>query len=225
MARTHEDGGARRPGLLFILSSPSGAGKSTLASRLLRDEAGRLWMSISTTTRPRRKNEIEGQDYHFVGREEFDRMVRAGAFLEHAEVFGNCYGTPRGPVEDKLAAGIDVLFDIDWQGAQQIRRNLSRSRQRIVSAFILPPTMDELERRLRQRAQDPEEVIERRMAAARREIEHWSEYDYVLVNDDLERCFSDLCAILTAERLRLDKDYGMKALAERLLSGQTTAGD
>ncbi len=216
MSQTRSDG-ARRPGLLFILSSPSGAGKSTLASRLLREEAGRLWMSISTTTRPRRKNEIEGQDYHFVPREEFDRLVRAGAFLEHAEVFGNCYGTPRPPVEEKLAQGIDVLFDIDWQGAQQIRRNLARSGYRIVSVFILPPSMEELERRLRRRAQDPKDVIERRMAAARREIEHWREYDYVLVNEDLERCFADLRAVLKAARLRLDRDYGMKALAERLL--------
>ncbi len=214
-----ETGSGRRPGLLFIISSPSGAGKSTLASRLLREEAGRLWMSISTTTRPRRKNEIEGQDYHFVSREEFDRLVRAGAFLEHAEVFGNCYGTPRAPVEERLARGIDVLFDIDWQGAKQIRRNLARSPCRIVSVFILPPSVEELERRLRRRAQDPEEVIARRMAAARCEIEHWREYDYVLVNDDLERCFADLRAVLTAERIRLDRDHGMKALAERLLGG------
>ncbi len=208
----------RRPGLLLIISSPSGAGKSTLANRLLREEGGRLWMSISVTTRPRRKSEIAGQDYHFVSEEEFTRMVRSGEFLEHAEVFAHRYGTPRAPVEDRLKAGIDVLFDIDWQGAAQIRRNLARSAYHVVSVFILPPTMAELEARLRRRAQDPEDVIARRMAGARDEITHWREYDYVLVNDDLDRCFHDLKTVLDAERLRLDKNYRYRALAESLLA-------
>ena len=212
------DAGASRPGLLLILSSPSGAGKSTLAQRLLREEGGRLWMSVSVTTRPRRKSEIDGQDYHFVTPEEFARMVRAGAFLEHAEVFGNHYGTPRAPVEERLKAGIDVLFDIDWQGAAQIRRNLARSPHRVVSVFILPPSMAELEARLKRRAQDPEEVNARRMAGARDEITHWREYDYVLVNDDLDRCFRDLKTVLDAERLRLDRDWRYRTLAERLLA-------
>ena len=148
----------------------------------------------------------------------FARMVRAGAFLEHAEVFGNHYGTPRAPVEERLKAGIDVLFDIDWQGAAQIRRNLARSPHRVVSVFILPPSMAELEARLKRRAQDPEEVIARRMAGARDEITHWREYDYVLVNDDLDRCFRDLKTVLDAERLRLDRDWRYRTLAERLLA-------
>ncbi len=208
----------RRPGLLLIISSPSGAGKSTLANRLLREEGGQLWMSVSATTRPRRKSEIAGQDYHFVTEEEFARMVRAGEFLEHAEVFGHRYGTPRKPVEEKLKAGTDVLFDIDWQGAAQIRRNLARSDYRVVSVFILPPSMAELEARLRRRAQDPEDVIARRMAGARDEITHWQEYDYVLVNEDLDRCFHDLKTVLDAERLRLDKNHRYRRLAENLLA-------
>ncbi|RMF75303.1 MAG: guanylate kinase [Alphaproteobacteria bacterium] len=226
--RSQSDGrtgatGTHRPGLLLIISSPSGAGKSTLANRLLREEGDRLWMSVSVTTRPRRKSEIAGQDYHFVTAEEFARMARAGAFLEHAEVFGHHYGTPRAPVEEKLKAGIDVLFDIDWQGAAQIRRNLARSAYHVVSVFILPPTMAELEARLRRRAQDPEEVIARRMAGARDEITHWQEYDYVLVNDDLDRCFHDLKTVLDAERLRLDKNYRYRALAESLLAERVPA--
>jgi len=204
-----------RPGLLIIISSPSGAGKSTLCDRLRREEGERLWMSISTTTRPRRSSEVDGQDYHFVTRERFEGMSAHGEFLEHAEVFGNLYGTPRTPVEERLAQGVDVLFDIDWQGAEQIRANMGDAHR--LSIFILPPSLSALEARLRRRAQDDAETVAFRMSRARQEIEHWAEYDYVLVNDDLDRCFRDLRAVITAARLRAEKQYGVRNLAERLL--------
>lgn len=204
-----------RPGLLIIISSPSGAGKSTLCDRLRREEGERLWMSISTTTRPRRSSEVEGQDYEFVSRERFEGMAAHNEFLEHAEVFGNLYGTPRKPVVERLENGIDVLFDIDWQGAAQIRRNADASN--VLSIFILPPTLSALEERLRRRAQDDAETVAFRMSRARHEIEHWEEYEYVLINDDLDRCFRELRAVITAARLRAEKDYRVRALAERLL--------
>ncbi len=206
---------AGRKGLLIIISSPSGAGKSTLCDHLRREEGERLWMSISMTTRPRRMSEVDGQDYYFVTRQQFERMVETGGFLEHAEVFGHLYGTPREPVEEKLRAGVDVLFDIDWQGAEQIAGAVTDAR--VVSIFILPPSLEALEDRLKRRAQDSEDTVRFRMSRAREEIRHWADYDYVLVNDDLDRCFRDLKAIVTAERIHADKQGPVRALAERLL--------
>ena len=196
----------QRRGLLLILSSPSGAGKSTLARRLMEwDPAIRF--SISATTRKPRPGEEDGVHYYFKGREDFERMVAAGEMLEHAEVFGNFYGSPMGPVQVAMAEGRDTLFDIDWQGGQQIRNSaLGRD---VVSIFVLPPSIAELDRRLRGRAQDTEEVIAGRMAKSRDEISHWAEYDYVLVNDDLDKAFSDLLIILQAERMRRDRQPGL----------------
>lgn len=195
---TGEQGTDRR-GIMFILSSPSGAGKSTLTRRLLETDPA-FTLSISATTRAQREGEAEGIHYYFVEKEEFSRMVSVGEMLEHATVFENSYGTPRKPVEAVLATGRDMLFDVDWQGAQQI--GASDLGQSVVKVFILPPSIAELERRLRARAADSEEVIERRMAKARDEISHWAEYDYVLINDDLDRCFSRIETIIAAERLK-----------------------
>lgn len=205
-----------RSGLLIIISSPSGAGKSTLCNHLRREEGDRIWTSVSATTRPRRKSEIDGQDYHFVTREKFERMAQSGEFLEHAEVFSNLYGSPGEPVKDRLEKGIDVLFDIDWQGAEQIRSNVDGAR--VVSVFILPPSLQSLEDRLRRRAQDSEETVRYRMERAKQEIAHWSDYTYVLVNDDLDACFNRLRAIIEAERVRAEKDTSMRMLAEQLLT-------
>ena len=192
-------GTIKRRGLLLILSSPSGAGKTTL-SRMLCSADPALQMSVSATTRPARPGETEGKDYHFVSHSKFDAMVEEGAMLEHARVFDNLYGTPRAPVEDALAAGRDVLFDVDWQGAQQIRTAMAAD---VVSVFVLPPSVSALEDRLRKRAQDDEETVRGRMAKAIAEIEHWHEYGHVLVNDDLSKCAVQLASILAAERLRL----------------------
>lgn len=189
----------QRRGLLLILSSPSGAGKSTLARRLLAWD-GQMRFSVSATTRPPRPGEVDGREYHFRTRAAFQAMVAAGDMLEHAEVFGNLYGSPRGPVEASVEAGIDTVFDVDWQGGQQIRT--SKLGAEVVSVFILPPSLAELERRLRGRAQDSDEVIAARMARARDEISHWAEYDYVLVNSDIDATEAELRAIVTAERLR-----------------------
>ncbi len=188
-----------RRGLLIILSSPSGAGKSTLAKRLMAWD-GAIRFSVSATTRAPRPGEVDGREYLFCSRDAFERMVAAGEMLEHAQVFGNLYGTPRAPVEEALAAGRDTLFDIDWQGGQLIRNSALAAD--VVSIFVLPPSMAELHRRLRARAQDSEDVIVRRMAQSQDEISHWAEYDYVLVNHDLDTTESDLRAIVTAERLR-----------------------
>ena len=190
---------AHRRGLLFVLSSPSGAGKSTLTRRLLAADPG-IGLSVSATTRPPRSGETHGDHYYFVSNEEFSRMVGEGRMLEQAQVFGNRYGTPRAPVEEAIRAGRDMLFDVDWQGAQQLRA--SDLGQSVVQVFILPPSIDELERRLRARAADSEDVIARRMTQARDEISHWAEYDYVLINDDLDRCLTRIGTILDAERLR-----------------------
>lgn len=203
----------RRRGLLFILSSPSGAGKSTLSRRLLADDDS-FTFSVSVTTRTPRPGEVDGADYHFRTRAEFDRMVETDGMLEHAEVFGNCYGTPRGPVEDAINAGRDVLFDVDWQGGQQLRN--SALGDAVVSVFILPPSIAELERRLRARGQDDEATIAKRMAKSRDEISHWAEYDYVLVNDDLDRADSDIRAILRSERLRRDRRPGLSPFVQGL---------
>ena len=191
-----------RKGLLLILSSPSGAGKSTLA-RMLMDWDPSIRFSVSTTTRAPRPGETEGREYHFVSKDDFQRQVDSGLMLEHAEVFGNAYGSPREPVEAAMAAGRDTLFDIDWQGGQQIASSaLGRD---VVSVFVLPPSIAELERRLRGRGQDSETVIAGRMAKSRDEISHWAEYDYVLVNDELTNTFKRLKGILEAERERRDR--------------------
>lgn len=195
-----------RRGLLFILSSPSGAGKSSISRRLLAVEP-ELSFSVSATTRPPRPGEEDGREYHFRTPEAFEAMVAAGDMLEHAEVFGNRYGTPRGPVEDAITAGRDVIFDVDWQGAQQIAN--SPLRDAVVSVFILPPSIVALEERLRSRAQDSDAVIRGRMVKSRDEISHWSEYDYVLVNENLDACAEEVAAILRAERLRRDRRMGL----------------
>lgn len=191
-----------RRGLLIILSSPSGAGKSTLARKLMGWDPS-IRFSVSATTRAPRPGEVDGREYYFKSRDSFESLVESGDMLEHAEVFGNLYGSPKGPVEAAMRDGRDTLFDIDWQGGQQIR-NSSLGRD-VVSIFILPPTIGDLEARLRSRAQDSDEVIAGRMAKSRDEISHWAEYDYVLVNDDLEATFDSLLTILKAERMRRDR--------------------
>ena len=197
---------ASRRGLLLILSSPSGAGKSTL-SRMLMAWDPSLRFSVSATTRAPRPAEVEGREYFFLSKEKFTDMVEADEMLEHAEVFGNFYGSPATPVREALDAGRDMIFDIDWQGGQQIKNsNLGND---VVSVFILPPSLDELELRLRGRAQDSDEVIAERMAKSRNEISHWAEYDYVLVNTELERCFNDLKNILQVERMRRSRQPGL----------------
>jgi guanylate kinase len=198
-------GGIARRGLMLVLSSPSGAGKSTIARALLAQD-GELAMSVSVTTRSPRPGEQHGRDYLFIDRASFATMVAAGALLEHATVFGNSYGSPRKPVEDTLAAGRDVLFDVDWQGTQQLRQN---ARNDLVSIFILPPSRAELERRLRARAQDPEEVVRRRMAKAADEMSHWAEYDYIVVNREIAPAVAEVKAILAAERLRRERRIGL----------------
>lgn len=203
-----------RSGLLVILSSPSGAGKSTLARRLMDRDQG-LRFSVSATTRPPRTGEVDGRDYVFTDHAGFRAMVEAGEMLEHAEVFGNFYGTPRGPVELAMAEGRDTIFDVDWQGGQQIRA--SDLSAHVVSIFILPPSLTELERRLRTRDQDSDQVIEARMRKSRDEISHWAEYDYVLVNDDLDATEADLRAILAAERLRRDRRPGLGPFVRKLM--------
>ncbi len=202
-----------RRGLLLILSSPSGAGKSTLARRLM-DWDKTLKFSVSATTRAPRLGEVDGRDYYFRSRQEFESMVKNGEMLEHAEVFGNFYGSPKAPVEAAMRAGRDTLFDIDWQGGQQIR-NSSLGRD-VVSIFVLPPSIATLELRLRGRAQDSDEVITGRMAKSQSEISHWAEYDYVLVNNDLEIAYDDLVTILRAERLRRDRQPGLTPFVRAL---------
>lgn len=189
----------QRRGLLFVLSSPSGTGKTTIARRLLETDPD-FSLSVSATTRPRRETEREGVDYFFVSPERFEDMILNYELLEHARVFGHSYGTPRAPVKNTILAGGDVLFDVDWQGAQQLRH--SDLGQFVVSVFILPPSIAALERRLIKRGQDSPEVIAGRMARARDEISHWAEYDYVLINDDLDTCFSRIETIIAGERMR-----------------------
>jgi len=195
----------KRRGLMLVISSPSGAGKSTIARNLLESDPG-LSLSVSVTTRQRRGSEIEGVHYHFLSQKDFERRRDSDALLEWAEVHGNCYGTPREAAEVAMAEGRDMLFDIDWQGAQQLQEKMSAD---VVSIFILPPSMSELRARLQRRAEDSADAIERRLANARAEIEHWREYDYVVVNDDLDRAFSAVRSIVSAERLRRDRRPGL----------------
>jgi guanylate kinase len=202
-----------RRGLMLVLSSPSGAGKTTL-TRLLRDEEPSLTLSISVTTRPRRPSEVDGVHYRFIKPLEFVDMRDRGDLLEWAEVHGNFYGSPRRPIEASLAAGNDILFDIDYQGARQVRANAPED---VVSVFILPPSIPELRQRLLRRAEDTHEVIERRLLAAKTEIDRWRDYDYVLVNDDLGRTFARLRAILVAERLKRDRQVGLTSFVQDLL--------
>ena len=204
-----------RRGLLLVLSSPSGAGKTTIARGLIaRDPA--LAMSVSVTTRPRRPGEIDGRDYHFIGEERFAALVTAGELLESATVFGHSYGTPRQPVETALAAGRDIVADVDWQGAQQLTRSL---RPDLVSVFILPPSVAALEERLRERAQDSAEVVAARMAKSSEEMGHWAEYDYVVVNRDIAAATAEVAAIVTAERARRTRQLGLGDFVRQLRGG------
>src|SRR6476620_1132259 len=214
MARGSNSKSIARRGLMLVLSSPSGAGKTTLSRMLLTVERG-LVLSISVTTRPRRRGEVNGRHYHFIDRKKFDQLVRDGDLLEYAEVFGNGYGTPRKPVEKALKQGRDVLFDIDWQGTQQLRE---RARDDLVSVFLLPPSSGELARRLHTRALDDKKVIRARMAKSGDEMSHWPEYDYVVVNRDLDRAFGDVRAILHAERLKRERQTGLSAFVRGLQS-------
>ncbi len=202
-----------RRGLLIILSSPSGAGKSTLARRLMAWDPT-IRFSVSATTRAPRAGEQDGREYYFKTRADFEAMIDAGEMLEHAEVFGNFYGSPKGPVEEALTHGRDMLFDIDWQGGQQVR-NSSLGKD-VVSIFVLPPSIAELEARLRGRAQDSDEVIAGRMRKSRDEISHWAEYDYVLINDDLERTDAVLRGIIASERMRRERQTGLNGFVRGL---------
>ena len=204
-----------RRGLLLVLSSPSGAGKTTLSRALLASDAA-ITMSVSVTTRKPRPGEVEGRDYYFTDAAGYARMEARGDLLEGARVFGNSYGTPRAPVEDAIHDGRDVLFDIDWQGAQQLAEKMAGD---LVRVFILPPSGAALEERLRNRAQDPPDVVARRMAEASAELSHWAEYDYVLVNENLDESLAGLRAILTAERLKRDRQSGLSAFVRGLQKG------
>ncbi|MGE0746149.1 MAG: guanylate kinase [Rhodospirillales bacterium] len=204
-----------RRGVLFVLSSPSGAGKTSISRRLL-DRDKDLTMSVSVTTRPPRPSEVDGRDYHFIDRAAFDRMVAAGGLLEHAQVFGHGYGTPRAPVEAALESGRDVLFDIDWQGTQQLAQVMPND---IVRVFVLPPSRAELHDRLRRRAQDSEAVVAQRMARAFDEASHFDAYDYVVINRDLDRAVEEVYAVLVAERLRRGRQQGLADFVNRLRGG------
>jgi guanylate kinase len=211
-ARGHGFEGVERRGLMFVLSSPSGAGKTTL-SRLLMDRTPGLKMSVSATTRPARPGETEGRDYYFTNDHRFEQMVKAGELLEWATVFEHRYGTPRAPVEAALSAGEDVLFDIDWQGTQQLREKAGAD---VVSVFILPPSAADLEKRLHSRAQDSDEVIRRRMNRASNEMSHWAEYDYIVINHDIDGAFAEVQSVLNAERLKRERRTGLTTFVREL---------
>jgi guanylate kinase len=213
-AAGHEHDMIARRGLMLVLSSPSGAGKTTLSRKLLQADP-MVDLSISVTTRKQRPGEVAGEHYHFIDQASFDRMVANAELLEWAQVFGNGYGTPRAPVEAALALGRDVLFDIDWQGTQQLRE---KARGDLVSVFVLPPSIPELERRLHRRAQDTDEVIRARMAKVFDELSHWAEYDYVVINNAIDRAFADVQAILAAERLKRERQTGLSTFVRGLQS-------
>jgi len=200
-------------GFLLVLSSPSGAGKTTITRRLVTGDPA-LALSVSVTTRPPRDGEVEGRDYYFIDRRRFDEMLAKGELLEHATVFGNCYGTPRDPVEAALSAGRDVVGDVDWQGTQQLAKSVPRD---LVSVFVLPPSLAALEARLRARAQDEEKVVAARMARANNEISHWAEYDYVVINDDLDATLAKIRTILAAERMKRGRQTGIPAFVGKLM--------
>lgn len=202
-----------RRGLMLIMSSPSGAGKTTLARKLLQDD-DRISMSVSATTRKPRAGEVDGKDYYFVSHDEFNQMIKNDELLEHARVFDHYYGTPKAPVEKALADGRDVLFDIDWQGAQQL---VGKAKDDLVTIFILPPSITELRNRLKTRALDSDEVIAKRMSEAKNEISHWAEYDYVLENKLLEDTYSKLCTVINVERLKRHRQPEMADLARKLM--------
>lgn len=206
---------SRRRGLMIVLSSPSGAGKSTMTRALLKENPD-MTMSVSATTRPARPGEVDGTDYFFVSKSRFSDMIEEDEFLESAKVFGNFYGTPRGPVEDALAEGRDVIFDIDWQGAQQLTQAAADD---LVKIFILPPNMRELEKRLKTRAQDSDEVIAGRMSKSEAEISHWAEYDYVIVNYDIEQAMGELRTIVEAERMRRKRQLWLGPFVKSLIEG------
>ena len=199
---------------MLVLSSPSGAGKTTL-SRMLLGADPAVELSVSVTTRKQRPGEVDGRDYHFIDAARFDAMVKSGELLEWAKVFEHCYGTPRAPVESALARGRDMLFDIDWQGTQQLREKAAGD---LVSVFVLPPSIPDLERRLRTRAQDSDEVIHGRMAKAADEMSHWAEYDYVVINTDIDRAFAEVQSILAAERLKRERRIGLSDFVRKLQS-------
>ena len=208
----HGFDGVERRGLMFVLSSPSGAGKTTL-SRMLIERMSGLEMSVSATTRPMRPGEVDGRDYHFIDKARFDAMQKRGEFLESAVVFENRYGTPRAPVETALSTGQDVLFDIDWQGTQQLRE---KARADVVSVFILPPSAADLEKRLHSRAQDSSDVIRGRMNRASHEMSHWAEYDYIVINHDIDEAFAEVQSILKAERLKRERRTGLTTFVREL---------
>jgi len=205
-----------RKGLMLVLSSPSGAGKTTISRRLLEADDN-LVMSVSVTTRPKRPGEVDGIDYRFIDPVEFNLMVNRQELLEHAKVFDHYYGTPKGPVFEHLAAGRDVLFDIDWQGTQQLAQ---AAREDVASIFILPPSMSELQHRLERRAQDSAAVVAKRMSKASEEISHWAEYNYIVVNDDPDRCLEDVYAVLRAERIRRQRQTGLVDFVKMLRDGR-----
>ena len=218
MSNENGSSAIQRRGLMLVLSSPSGAGKTTLSRQLL-DNDKQIQLSVSCTTRHKRPGERDGVDYHFIDTATFRGMIERQEFLEYAEVFGNYYGTPRGPVEQLLGGGRDVLFDIDWQGTQQLR-DMDTSRADLVTVFILPPSTRDLEKRLLTRAQDPKEVVAQRMAKAADEMSHWAEYDYVLVNRDIATSLNNLKSILTAERLKRESQVGMSTFVKGLREGR-----
>ncbi len=208
--------GISRRGLMLVLSSPSGAGKSSISRRLLESEDN-LHLSVSATSRKRRPGEVEGVDYQFVNNEDFRLMINNDEFLEYAKVFDHYYGTPRAQVEGNLASGRDVLFDIDWQGTQQLKAS---AREDLVSVFILPPSVAELERRLMKRGQDTAEVVARRMAEASSEMSHYAEYDYIIINEDLDASVERVASILMAERLKRDRQTGLTGFVKSLREGR-----
>jgi guanylate kinase len=205
----------RRRGFLLVLASPSGAGKTTITRALVSGDPA-LTLSVSVTTRPKRPGEIDGHDYHFIDRARFDAMVARGELLEHAVVFGHCYGTPRAPIAAAIAGGRDIVGDVDWQGAQQLSRSVPGD---LVKVFILPPSLAVLEQRLRARAQDSAAVVAARLAKSAEEMSHWPEYDYVIVNSDIEQSVAEVAAIVTAERLRRSRRIGLADFVNRLLAG------